>query len=153
MSKLKVLCKASHNIEQIDNLPEYLVVEIEQAMLVQLKRVQVILQQANMHYAVRWWAVDSIMYQVGDDGDKSDIGDIDVNLEGLDLKETCLIEFETDYRLDGEHVKVHSDGDLIVFCPLKHSEHEEVWATIGNIDELLLRFTDSGDKASPVGVE
>ncbi len=148
MCKLKVLCEASHNIEQIDNLPEYLVVDIEQAMLVQLKQVQEMLQRSNMHYAVRWWAVDSIMYQVGDDGDHSD-----VNIEGLDLEGKCLIEFETDYRLEGEHVKVFSNGDLIVFCPLKHSEHEEVWATIGNIDELLLRFDTAGDKMAPVGVE
>lgn len=27
MCKLKVLCEVSHNIEQIDNLPEYLVVD------------------------------------------------------------------------------------------------------------------------------
>lgn len=141
---LKVLCEASHNIEQIDNLPEYLIVELNQAQLEQLQQVRQMLQQTDMHSAERLWGISSMMYQVAEDEDIPD-----VELDGK-----RLIEFETDYRLEGEHLRVHNDGRLVVFCPLKHSQYEEVWATIGTIDELLLKLNNAyGDKMAPVGVE
>lgn len=141
---LKVLCEASHNIEQIDNLPEYLIVELNQAQLEQLQQVRQMLQQTAMHSAERLWGVCSMMYQAAEDDDIPD-----VEMDGKKL-----IEFETDYRLDGNHFKVYNDGILMVFCPLKHSQYEEVWATIGTIDELLLKLNNAcGDKMTPAGVE
>lgn len=138
----EVLSEASSNIDWGDT-PDFFIIDVDEALLGACQKAVLCLKEAEMHYAVRWWAVSAEMYCEASDDDA-----IDKQLDGK-----SLVVFESDYRLDGEHLKVHIDGTVMLYCQLKDSS-EEIWATVGNIDELLLRFDDvSGDKMAPAGVE
>jgi hypothetical protein len=126
---MDILVLISTDIDESN--PSHITVNIDQKTLDSAKKITKSLKECGFSYAVKRFAVSYEMYI--DSIDDEDTNDI-INIDGVDL-----LAFQPEYKIDGAHLKVYSDGFVDIILNLKHSS-EKLWGSVGRLHELQQRL-------------
>lgn len=120
--------------------PQMIEVYVDKGFLEKAEKCVAFMQEHDVNQVILWWAFDYKMFEdienVSEEDDLSGKAVVK-SMEDGDVEE--YIEFEPEYRVSGCHAKIDKDGEIHAVFPFNNSD-EEVWCTVGKLDDLQARI-------------
>lgn len=122
--------------------PEMIEVYVNKGFLEKAEKCVAFMQEHDVNQVVIWGAFGHKMFENIDNLSEEDGLKGKIIVKGMghlsgDVEE--YVEFEPEYSVSGCHAKVDKDGEIHAVFPFKNSS-DEVWCTIGALDDLKVRI-------------